>query len=73
MMLSVVYEVERHVAHSHIFWCWVVRSIPGTKNLGLITERSKAWVFGYSLAGIAGLNPTDRIDVCFLLVLCVVW
>ena len=33
-----------------------------------MTGRSKAWVFGYSLAGIAGSNPTDGIDtgICLL-------
>ena len=28
--------------------------------------RSKTWVFGFSLAGIAGSNPTGGVDVCFL-------
>jgi hypothetical protein len=34
--------------------------------------RSKAWVFGRFLAGIAGSNPTGGMDVCLLWVLCVV-
>jgi hypothetical protein len=31
---------------------------------------SKAWVFGHSLAGIMGSNPTGGMDVCFLSVVC---
>jgi hypothetical protein len=27
---------------------------------------SKAWVCGRSLAGIAGSNPTEAVDVCLL-------
>ena len=27
---------------------------------------SKTWVYGRSLAGIAGLNPTGGMDVCLL-------
>ena len=34
--------------------------------------RSKAWVCGRSIAGIAGSNPAGGIDVCLLRVLCVV-
>ena len=33
-------------------------------------ERSKAWVFGRSLAGIAGSNPAGGLDVCLLWLLC---
>jgi hypothetical protein len=33
---------------------------------------SKAWVYGLSLAGIAGSNPAGGMDVCLLWVLCVV-
>jgi hypothetical protein len=29
-------------------------------------ERSKAWVFGRSLVGIAGSNPAGGMDACFL-------
>jgi hypothetical protein len=32
----------------------------------------KAWVYGRSLAGIAGSNPAGCMDVCLLCVLCVV-
>jgi len=28
--------------------------------------RSKVWVYGHSLAGIVGLNPTRDMDVCLL-------
>ena len=44
-------------------------------TLGLsvpVAERSKARVYGRSLAGIAGLNPAGGMDVCLLWVLCVV-
>jgi len=34
--------------------------------------RSKTWVCGRWLAGIAGSNAAGDVDVCFLLVLCVV-
>ena len=37
-----------------------------------VDARSKACVYGRSLAGIAGLNPAGAIDVCLLWVLCVV-
>jgi len=37
-----------------------------------MAARSKARVFGRLLAGIVGSNPTGGMDVCFLLVLCVV-
>jgi hypothetical protein len=31
-----------------------------------VAARSKAWVCGRSLTGIAGLNPTGGMDVCLL-------
>ena len=31
-----------------------------------VAARSKAWVCGRSLFGIAGSNPTEGIDVCLL-------
>ena len=37
-----------------------------------MAARSKAWVCGRSPAGIAGSNPALVIDICLLLVLCVV-
>jgi hypothetical protein len=37
-----------------------------------VAERSKAWVWSRSPAGIAGLNPAGDMDVCLLWVLCVV-
>ena len=37
-----------------------------------VAARSKALVCGLSLAGIAGSNPAGGMDVCVLLVLCVV-
>ena len=37
-----------------------------------VVPRSKAWVCGSSLAGIACSNPAGGIDVCVLYVLCVV-
>jgi hypothetical protein len=37
-----------------------------------VAVRSKAWVFGRSLARIVVSNPTYGVDVCLLLVLCVV-
>ena len=37
-----------------------------------VAVRSKTWVCGSWLAGIAGLNPVRGIDICLLDVLCVV-
>ena len=34
--------------------------------------RSKAWIYGRSFAGIADSNPAGGMDVCLLLVPCVV-
>jgi hypothetical protein len=31
-----------------------------------VAARSKAWVWGRSLAGIAGSNPAEGVDVCLL-------
>ena len=33
-----------------------------------VTVRSKAWVFGRSLTGIVGSNPTGGMDVCVVFV-----
>ena len=41
---------------------------PGNEVL-VLAERSKAWVCGRSLAGVAGSNPVGGMDVC---VVCVV-
>ena len=39
-----------------------------------MAARSKAWVFGRSLAGIVGSNPTGGMDVCVVLVVrTVIW
>jgi hypothetical protein len=35
-----------------------------------VAARSKAWVFGRSLAGIVGSNPAGGMDVCLLSVAC---
>ena len=37
-----------------------------------VAVRSKAYVYGHSPAEIVGSNPTGGMDVCLLLVLCVV-
>jgi hypothetical protein len=37
-----------------------------------VASQSKAWVCGRSPAEIVGSNPTEDMDVCLLLVLCVV-
>jgi hypothetical protein len=42
-----------------------------TKQIPLATQ-SKSWVFSRSLAGIAGSNPAEGMDVFLLLVLCFV-
>jgi hypothetical protein len=37
-----------------------------------VVARSKVWVCGRSLAGIVGSNLAGGMDVCLLLVMCVV-
>jgi hypothetical protein len=37
-----------------------------------VAARSKAWVYGRSLAGIVGSNPAGDMDVCLFWMLCVV-
>jgi len=37
-----------------------------------VSARTKAWVCGRSLAGIAGSNRTGGMNICLLWVLCVV-
>jgi len=37
-----------------------------------VAARSKAWVGGRLLTGIVGSNPAGNVNVCLLLVLCVV-
>jgi hypothetical protein len=37
-----------------------------------VAARSKAWVYGRSLAAIVGSNPAEGMDVSLLWVLCVV-
>ena len=31
-----------------------------------VAARSKSWVYGHSIAGIAGSNPAGSLDVCLL-------
>jgi hypothetical protein len=60
--------------HSHVELCIYRCVCTGLYNYrqrmkrGPIPEdpRSKAWVCGRSLAGIAGSNPADGMDVCLL-------
>ena len=40
----------------------------GVLGFELVAERSKAWVCGRSLAGIAGLNPAGGMDICVCVV-----
>jgi len=35
----------------------------------MVAAQSKAWVYGISLARIAGLNPTRGMDICLLCVI----
>jgi hypothetical protein len=42
------------------------------RSLIPVAVRSKAWVCGRSLAGIAGSNPAEDIDVCLSQVMCFV-
>ena len=38
----------------------------------LVAELSKAWVFGLSLAGMAGSSPAGGMEFCLLCLLCFV-
>jgi hypothetical protein len=39
-----------------------------------VASQCKAWVYGRSLAGIMGSNPTGGMDICFVFVVrTVVW
>jgi hypothetical protein len=49
------------IDHRNIFY--VVISAEGPIP---VAARSKAWVCGRSLAGVAGLNPARGMDVCLL-------
>jgi hypothetical protein len=54
-------ELEKYSTHSLSLFIWITynsnQPIP-------VAERSKAWVSGRSLSGIAGSNPTGGMDVC---------
>jgi hypothetical protein len=58
--------------------CWLhyyfalFRPPTGTVQPIPVAARSKAWVCGRSIAGIAGSNYTEGMDICLLWVLCVV-
>ena len=39
----------------------------------LVVVRSKPWVCGHLIAGIAPSNPADVMAACLLCLLCVVW
>ena len=49
------------VGHRVIFWYDIICLKPIS-----MTARSKAWVYGRSLAGIVGSNRPRGMDVCFL-------
>ena len=49
----------------------ILLSILGTTPIS-VAARSKAWVYGDSLAGIVGSNPAGAMDARLCLVLCVV-
>jgi hypothetical protein len=51
----------------HVALCCIVLQL---HVLIPLTERSKARVCGRSIAGIAGLNPVEGMDVCLLCVRC---
>jgi len=47
-------------------------SVPEVNKIMLVevAARSKAWVYGRSLAGIAGLSPAGGVDVLSLVSVC---
>jgi len=50
----------------------LIDDFPCSHGLHLVDARSKAWVCGRSLAGIAGSNPASGMDDCTLWMLCFV-
>jgi hypothetical protein len=59
-LFDIIFELGRVMEHY-----WALLPIP-------VAARSKTWVCGRSLAGIAGSNASGGMDVCLLWVLCVV-
>jgi hypothetical protein len=53
--------LRRGSAAVRLLGSWVRMPIP-------VAARSKAWVYGRSLTGIVGSNPTGGIDVCVVFV-----
>ena len=52
--------------------CQLISILYGIGKPVPVAARSKAWICGYSFAGIAGSNPARIMDECLLWVLCVV-
>ena len=64
-------------------WLHSITSLPYTVNILvpvrkpylhlylMVAARSKAWVCGFSLVGIAGSNPAGGMDICLVYVVCV--
>jgi hypothetical protein len=77
-MTATSFEAEQHCCHpvlrELLLFVGVVTKYPALEGIlpVPVTARSKAWVCGRSLAGIVGSNPAGVLDVCLLLVLCVV-
>ena len=48
--------------------CWLIAVLYGTGKPIPVVVRSKVWVCGRSLPGIAGSNPAGGMNVCLLCV-----
>ena len=61
----------RMFSPSHCSFSWSPGGVRNMKPIP-VAARSKVWVCGRSLDGIAGSNPAEGMGVCLLWVLCVV-
>jgi hypothetical protein len=47
-------------------------TVTNTQNMDYVSERSRAYVIGRSIFGVAGSNPAEGVNVYHLCLLCVV-
>ena len=71
------YHIKIGHENLHIIYSWITINLPInwyyiTASADRVAARSKAWVCGHSLAGIAGSNSAGGMDVCLWWLLCVV-
>jgi hypothetical protein len=61
-------DLKNRVGLTGLHYIWMANTQPKP----VVAARSKAWVYGRSLAGIAGSSSPEGMDVCFLWMLCIV-